>query len=190
MSETKKRKHSLLGNKWRDLDLSEAKAVQKKDDTGLIIKRLLGYMISQKNRGKFGIAMVVRVLSVICLIAIPTLTGQAINVASDPNGAVNDLLQWVGIAVVMGVLFLLLSLVAERVFSSLATWGLYNLQTSLFAHLQTLSLNFFDRQPVGELMSRVTNDLETVALFYESAVAQIIRALIQIILIFAGDAAD
>ncbi|MFL7837291.1 MAG: ABC transporter transmembrane domain-containing protein [Candidatus Promineifilaceae bacterium] len=48
---------------------------------------------------------------------------------------------------------------------------------------QTLSLNFFDHQPVGQLMSRVTNDSEAVALFYESAVAQILRAIFQVLLI-------
>ena len=42
---------------------------------------------------------------------------------------------------------------------------------------------FFDRQPLGQLLSRVTNDTEAVALFYEQAVAQIIRAIAQILLI-------
>ncbi len=51
------------------------------------------------------------------------------------------------------------------------------------SHMQTLSLTFFDRQPIGELMSRLTNDTEVISLFYESAVAQIIRAIIQISLI-------
>ena len=49
--------------------------------------------------------------------------------------------------------------------------------------MQTLSLTFFDRQPLGQLLSRVSNDTEAVALFYEQAVAQIIRAIAQISLI-------
>jgi ATP-binding cassette subfamily B protein len=50
--------------------------------------------------------------------------------------------------------------------------------------MQTLSLNFFDRQPIGELLSRITNDTEVVSLFYEQAVGPIIRASITIILAF------
>jgi ABC-type multidrug transport system fused ATPase/permease subunit len=46
--------------------------------------------------------------------------------------------------------------------------------------MQTLSLSFFDRQPLGELMSRVTNDTEAVSLFYESAVAPLIRSVFQV----------
>lgn len=178
-----KKKRPLLGNKWRDLNLHEADKVEKKGDTVDVLRRLMTYMIDDKGRRRFWIAMIVRVISTVCLIAIPAFTGQAINVVSDPNGQINELLQWVSYAIIAGVLFLLLSLLAERVFSDLATKGLFNLQTTLFAHMQTLSLSFFDRQPLGELMSRLTNDLETVGLFFESAVAQMIRAAVQIILI-------
>jgi ATP-binding cassette subfamily B protein len=181
-ADTKKKGGFLFGNKWRDLDLSEAKAVKKKDDSGKIVNRLLGYMIGDHSRKRFWLAMVVRVVSTVALISIPFFTGKAINVVNS-GGQVAELLQWVTYAVIAGLIFLGLSFVAERVFSDLATKGLFRLQTRLFAHMQTLSLSFFDRQPVGELMSRLTNDLETVGLFYESAVAQMIRAGVQILLI-------
>jgi len=37
-----------------------------------------------------------------------------------------------------------------------------DLRHDLFAHLQTLSLSFFDRHPHGELMSRLTNDIDAI----------------------------
>ena len=37
-----------------------------------------------------------------------------------------------------------------------------DLRRDLFEHLQTLSLRFFDRHPHGELMSRLTNDLDAI----------------------------
>lgn len=37
------------------------------------------------------------------------------------------------------------------------------LRRDLFEHLQTLSLSFFDRYPHGELMSRLTNDLDAIS---------------------------
>jgi ATP-binding cassette, subfamily B, multidrug efflux pump len=37
------------------------------------------------------------------------------------------------------------------------------LRRDLFAHLRTLSLRFFDRHPHGELMSRLTNDLDAIS---------------------------
>ncbi len=165
------------------VDKHPEKAIDKPDDTTQILKRLVGYMAGGEQRSKFILALVIRAVGLIGLVALPAFTGQAINVISDPNGSTSELQQWVALAVAAGLLYLVLSFFAERMFSDLATRGLYGLQVDLFSHMQTLSLSFFDRQPIGELMSRLTNDTEVISLFYESAVAQIIRALIQILLI-------
>jgi len=37
---------------------------------------------------------------------------------------------------------------------------MYDIRTQLFSHIQTLSLRFFDRNPVGRLVTRVTNDVD------------------------------
>ena len=37
---------------------------------------------------------------------------------------------------------------------------MYDLRLELFRHLQFLSLSFFDRNPVGRLMTRMTNDID------------------------------
>lgn len=162
---------------------TEKEPVEKRNDSAQIAKRLLGYMAGGKSRGRFILALFIRLISVLALITIPFFTGEAINVISDPNGSVAELQQWAMYVIIAGVVFLLLSGLAEWMFAKLATYGLYNLQVDLIKHLQRLSLSFFDRQPVGELMSRVTNDTEMVSLFYETAVAQIIRASFQIVLI-------
>jgi ATP-binding cassette subfamily B protein len=164
-------------------DANLTPAVEKKDDTGKIFGRLVGYMAGGDARGRFIIGLILRVLGLIGLILLPTFTGRAINEASNPNGSVSELQTWILYAFIAGIFYLVLSWFAERIFSDLATKGLYKLQTALFNHMQTLSLTFFDRQPLGQLLSRVTNDTEAVALFYEQAVAQIIRAIAQIGLI-------
>ncbi len=38
--------------------------------------------------------------------------------------------------------------------------AMYDLRVQLFGHLQGLSLSFFDRNPVGRLMTRITNDID------------------------------
>jgi ATP-binding cassette subfamily B protein len=159
-------------------------AIDKPDDTFPIIARLFNYMAGEDERSKFILALIVRVIALVGLIAIPFLIGQAINVLSDPNGTVAELQRWVVIAAIAGVIYLVMSFFAERLFSDMATRGLQKLQTHLFSHMQTLSLTFFDRQPIGELMSRITNDTEVVSLFYEQAVSPIVRSSIQILLTF------
>lgn len=38
--------------------------------------------------------------------------------------------------------------------------AMYDLRVQLFRHLQHLALSFFDRNPVGRLMTRITNDID------------------------------
>jgi ATP-binding cassette subfamily B protein len=160
------------------------KAIRKPDDTGQIVRRLLGYMTGGEARSRFVLAMLLRLLALMGLSVLPGLTGQAINVISVPDGSTAELNQWVILAVIAGVLYLALSFVADRMFGDLATRASYRLQVHMFSHMQSLSLSFFDRQGRGELMSRLTNDSEVISLFYESAVTQIIRAVGQIVLSF------
>jgi ATP-binding cassette subfamily B protein len=165
------------------LDQQPEKAIDRPSDSGSIIRRLMHYMTSGEKRGKFILAMLIRIVALLGLVVLPYLTGQAINVISTPGGTTEELYRWLMYAFIAAAVYLLMSLFAERLFADLATNGLYGLQVDLFSHMQKLSLNFFDRQPIGELMSRVTNDTEVISLFYENAVGPIIRAALQIILI-------
>lgn len=158
-------------------------AVDEKSDVVEIVMRLVGYMTSEGSITRFIVALVIQLVALLFLVALPFLTGQAINVLSAPNGTFAELQKWVVFALIAGILYIALSFITEQVFADLSTRAVYRLQRHLFGQIQTLSLNFFDRQPLGELMSRVTNDTENVALFYENAVAQMIRSACQVLLI-------
>jgi ATP-binding cassette subfamily B protein len=153
----------------------------RKSDSNLVLKRMLNFMIGGGQRSKFIQAMALRVISVICLIAMPWFTGNAINAATAQQA--DPLRLWSIAAIIAMIVFLVLSFFAERRFAELATAGSRSLQTSLFNHMQSLSLSFFDRNPIGELLSRVNNDLEAVSRFFEQAVSQIVRAAVQIVII-------
>ncbi|MFL5816438.1 MAG: ABC transporter ATP-binding protein [Conexibacter sp.] len=96
-------------------------------------------------------------------VAIPWLTGQAIGAITD--GDRSQLMLFALLVALAGGLRLGLSvgrrLVAGRV--SLAVE--YDLRARLYSHLQSLELGFFDRQQTGQLMSRVTVDLQAVRFF-------------------------
>jgi ATP-binding cassette subfamily B protein len=68
-------------------------------------------------------------------------------------------------------------------FAKLASEALYGIQTDLFNNVQGLSMGFFFKNPPGELSSNVTNDAEVVSLFYTTAVSQILRSTLQVLLI-------
>jgi ATP-binding cassette subfamily B protein len=52
------------------------------------------------------------------------------------------------------------------------------LRRDLFEHLQTLSLSFFDRHPHGELMSRLTNDLDAISRVLSQNVTDLFSGLL------------
>jgi len=52
---------------------------------------------------------------------------------------------------------------------------MYDMRMQIFSHLQRMSLRFFDRNPVGRLMTRVTNDVEAVNQFITMGVVTIFQ---------------
>jgi ATP-binding cassette subfamily B protein len=68
----------------------------------------------------------------------------------------------------------------------LAAWigenFLHRLRTRVFSHLQTLSVNFFDRRPLGDILSRLTGDLSALETLVLSAVTDTVGQVIKIVL--------
>jgi ATP-binding cassette subfamily B protein len=60
---------------------------------------------------------------------------------------------------------------------------MYALRRDIFDHMQTLSLRFYDRQPIGELMSRVVNDVDVINQFFTNGVAQFVQSILMLVLI-------
>ncbi|MBU0702743.1 MAG: ABC transporter ATP-binding protein/permease [Chloroflexi bacterium] len=55
------------------------------------------------------------------------------------------------------------------------------LRSALFEHLQTLSLSFFDRHPHGELMSRLTNDMDAISRVLAQNVTELFSGLLTLV---------
>lgn len=60
----------------------------------------------------------------------------------------------------------------------IAQQTIFRLRTSLFAHLQKLPVTFFDKRQHGELMSRVTNDIENVSQTLNSSFIQVFSSIL------------
>ena len=57
----------------------------------------------------------------------------------------------------------------------------YNMRNEIFAHYQKLSFSFFDNQKVGQLMSRVTNDLFEISELFNHGPEDIVISIIKLI---------
>ena len=69
-----------------------------------------------------------------------------------------------------------------RVLAVAAQDAMYRLRKEVFGHTQTLSLRFFDRQPIGDLMSRITNDLDSVGQLFDKGLLPAINAVFTLLI--------
>ena len=67
------------------------------------------------------------------------------------------------------------------IMTSVSQWMVRDLRNDLFAKLQTLPLRFLDQHAHGELMSRLTNDVENVNNVLTSIATQLIASLLGIV---------
>jgi len=57
----------------------------------------------------------------------------------------------------------------------------YDMRMTMFQHLQRLDLAFYERNPVGRLMTRVTNDLEGISEFFSAGLVSLIADLFKLV---------
>ena len=91
------------------------------------------------------------------------------------------------IAVLPGVM--LVRGVCQYVHTYLMTWvavrAIADLRVTLFDHLQGLSLNFFNRSSTGELISRISNDSNTLQTLINSSCAVAVKDPLSILVLVA-----
>jgi ATP-binding cassette, subfamily B, multidrug efflux pump len=87
-------------------------------------------------------------------------------------------------------LFMIVAFSLDNLVEAIASWlmagisqrALQKLRRGLFRHLQTLPMDFFEQNPAGELMSRLTNDIDAI----NQAVAQNVTSLLASVLSMVG----
>ena len=58
---------------------------------------------------------------------------------------------------------------------------IYNMRTDIFRHMTTLDIGFFNENPIGRLVTRVTNDCESVLEMFTNVIVNIIGSLFVLI---------
>lgn len=160
--------------------------VQKPKNTKGTIKRLMKYILRQK--GLFIGMLVFAAISSLATVSgslfikpiiddyLTPLIGQKFE-----GQLVTDLLKMMGIMACVFIGGALASYGQSRCSVWLTQKTLTTLRKDLFDSLTDLPINFFDSRPNGEIMSRFTNDVETLRQFISQGVTQFISSGIMII---------
>jgi len=160
---------------------SEEEILGKAYDSKLM-RRLLGYIKPYKKYVIFAIFLniIVAALGPVR----PYLTKIAVDdyiVNSDYTG-----LLYIGLA-------LFASLILQSIIQYFLTYytqylgqrTLYDLRTQIFNHIQKLALKFFDRTPIGRIVTRATNDVEALGELFSSGIVMVFSDVFIIIWILA-----
>ncbi len=136
-----------------------------------ILKRLLVYLKPYKKWVFF--ATLITMLSSALSPLLPYLN----KVTIDKYIEQKDTRGLITMIIIIGVL-LLLNAILRYVLTYLMQWigqkVLYDIRVSVFSHIQSLSMKFYDTNPVGRLVTRVTNDVEGLNELFSSGVVMIV----------------
>lgn len=135
-----------------------------------LMRRLLGYLRPYWRAVIVALAAILG--GAVLQLVPPYLTQQVIDVAI-PRG---DAAALAGIAaVLLGVLAadFLLEYVQTTTLQMAGQRIMFDLRMQIYAHLQRLDVKFFDRNPVGRLMTRVTTDVDALNELFTSGVVSV-----------------
>jgi ATP-binding cassette, subfamily B, multidrug efflux pump len=147
-----------------------------------LMKRLLGYIKPYKKYVIFAIFLNIIVA------ALGPLRPYLTKIAIDKYIANKD---FHGLLIIS--LLLLGSLLMQAVIQYLLTYytqylgqkTIYDLRTQIFQHIQKLALKFFDKTPIGRIVTRTTNDVEALSQLFSSGIVMVFSDIFIIIWILA-----
>jgi ATP-binding cassette subfamily B multidrug efflux pump len=120
------------------------------------------------------------ILPVVMELTVPRLLQYVIDQgirAGDMNAIIQGTLVMLGAALLGAVATL-----GQGVFRAWISQGLaFDMRQALFAHIQALSFGNLDRLHTGELMTRLSSDVDVVRMFTSAGLSLILRALLMII---------
>ena len=142
------------------------------------VLRIWGYLKRQKG------ALTITALLVVLSSGLGTLGPYLMGRTIDEYIHTGDLGGLAGMALLMLVVYVseaLVSWLQSYVMAKASQQAVNDIRSDLFAKLQTLSLRFFDRRTHGELMSRLTNDVENISNVLTSGVDGLLSNILSLV---------
>lgn len=145
-----------------------------------LMRRLLGYL--RPHWREVTLALLVLMLGAGLSVVGPWITRLVIDEAIPAGDR-----RLVGLLALAFLATTLLAFALEYVEAVVTTWlgqsVMYDLRREIFEKLQRLDLRFYDKNPIGRLMTRITNDVETLNELFSSGVVTVFGDLFTLVFI-------
>ena len=97
-------------------------------------------------------------------------------------GAIGTVLLWVLAIYVASAVF---GIIQGRIATTVIQRTVFRLRESVDAKLTRLPLSYFDKQPRGEVLSRVTNDIDNIGQSMQQTMGQVVNSLLTVVGVLA-----
>lgn len=145
---------------------------------GRLVRRLATYVIPYW--GRLSVAIVLLIGAILSDLVPPLLIQQAID-GPISAGAIDGV--WPYFVAFLGALLanFLFRYSHSYFINSVGQQVMKDLRVAIFRHIQYMSLSFFNRNPVGRLITRITNDVDALNEFLTQGVVMIVADLLTLI---------
>ncbi len=140
-------------------------------------------------RGRLIIAIIVLFLAVLCYSSAPLFMGLTTNALSDifqsgkPCGDGHPFLKFLFLMGLAYGLNAILSYIAQWLIVGVTENTIYDLRMKVEKKLSKLPLNYYDTNSYGDILSRVTNDVDTVSSSLQQSIYQVLNAAFTITMV-------
>nr|MDO8100384.1 ABC transporter ATP-binding protein [Candidatus Njordarchaeota archaeon] len=159
----------------------EQEKYERKTPSRVLISRLLRYVTPYKK--ELTLVLIATVTTSIAGIIGPYILGREIVsryiLRSDFAGLQLIILIFIGVLLVNWIA----NTFRTRGMGRIGENMLFKMRSELFSHLQELSFIFFDRSDSGDIISRVTNDTDSIGDAFTSGVIQVISDILSLTLV-------
>ncbi len=169
---------SGMGPVWRHMRTDRSIADQKVSRE--TVKRVVGF--AKPHRPSISVFLVLTILDAALVVVTPLLVKHIVDdgiLKGDTRLVVLLSLAVAGVAVVDAALALGMGWLSSRIGEGL----IYDLRTSVFAHVQRMSLAFFTRTQTGALVSRLNNDVIGAQRAFTSVLSSTVSNLISVVVV-------
>jgi ABC-type multidrug transport system fused ATPase/permease subunit len=160
--------------RFKENDLPKAKITANSLNKAKIIFKYAG-----KNRWKFYVGLIFLLLTSVTALAFPKFMGMLVDcVYKKDGGLANQIALGLGLVLLLQSVF---SFFRLSLFVNFTENTLANVRLALYTNLVKLPMSFFSQKRVGELNSRISNDIGQIQDTLTTTIAEFLRQFILII---------
>ncbi|WP_026391299.1 ABC transporter ATP-binding protein [Haploplasma modicum] len=156
---------------------------ERKQEDIKSFKRLLGYL--KPHRSEFIVSIILMTFVVIVELVPPLFMAKVLELLKNSNavGTMNKILLYLGVFILSLVVSIIIHYKQTILLQEIGQKIVFRIRLEVFEHIEKLSIDQLNKEPVGKLVTRVMNDPDSISEMFTSIVINLIRSIIMMIII-------